>query len=95
MPDADRPPCAYSALVSRAGHRPRAGFWPIGLRQRLPVAPIPLSAPDADARIDLQEALHHVYDASGYEDFLYRGVPEPSLSAEDSEWARQFLPAAL
>ncbi len=94
MPDADRPPCAYSALVSRAGHRPRAGFWPVGLRQRLPVIPIPLSHPDPDARIDLQEILHHVYDASGYEDFIYRGSPEPSLSEEDREWVRQHLPAA-
>jgi len=94
MPDANRPDCAYSVLVSRAGHRPRAGFWPIGLRQRLPVIPIPLRDRDADAHIDLQEILDHVYDASGYEDFVYRGVPEPALSTEDAEWARRFLPSA-
>lgn len=92
MPDANRPDCAYSVLVSRAGHRPNAGFWPIGLRQRLPVIPIPLRHHDPDAHIDLQEILDHVYDASGYEDFVYRGSPEPPLSAEDAKWAQRLLP---
>src|SRR5205807_1111324 len=32
MPADDRPECVYSVLVSRAGERPRAGFWPIALR---------------------------------------------------------------
>jgi hypothetical protein len=95
MPDANRSDCAYSVLVSRAAHRPRAGFWPIGLKQRLPVIPIPLRDQDKDAHVDLQEILDHVYDASGYEDFVYRGMPEPALSAVDAEWARQFLPGAL
>ena len=46
MPPEDRPDCDYSVLVSRAEIRPRAGFWPIGLRQRLPIIPIPLRRPD-------------------------------------------------
>jgi hypothetical protein len=93
MPDADRPACAYSVLVSRAGGRPLAGFWPIGLRDRLPEIPIPLRRADEDARIDLQEVLHHVYDASGYAHFLYRGAPEPLLSTEDAAWARRLVAA--
>ncbi len=93
MPPEDRPDCDYSVLVSRAENRPRAGFWPIGLRQRLPIIPIPLSRPKEFARIDLQEILHHVYDAAGYEDHIYEGQPEPSLSPEDPAWARQFVPA--
>ncbi len=90
----DRPRCAYSILVSRAEDRPRAGFWPIGLRKRLPIIPIPLRRPEEKARIDLQEALDHVYDAAGYEDFIYEGKPEPPLSARDAAWARRFVPAA-
>ena len=93
MPEANRPPCDYSVLVSRPGGRPRAGFWPIALRDRLPTIPIPLRSPDPDARIDLQAVLDHVYDMSGYEDFIYRGQPEPPLSPADAEWARRLVPA--
>ncbi len=94
MPEANRPPCDYSVLVSRAEGRPRAGFWPIGLRDRLPIVPIPLRGADPDARIDLQAVLDHVYDTSGYEDFIYRGAPQPPLSADDAAWAARFLPAS-
>jgi hypothetical protein len=91
MPDANRPVCDFSVLVSRAERRPRASFWPIGLRKRLPVIPVPLRSPDAAASLDLQEVLHQVYDASGYEDFIYAGSPDPPLSPEDAAWARQFV----
>jgi hypothetical protein len=93
MPLEDPLDCDYSVLVSRTDDRPRAGYWPIGLRQRLPIIPIPLRRPEEFARIDLQEILHHVYDAAGYEDFLYEGQPDPSLSPADAAWAQQFVPA--
>ncbi len=92
MPAEGRPAGAYSVLVSRAERRPAADFWPIGLRDRLPVIPIPLRGPGEEARIDLQEVLHRAYDGPGYELFIYAGAPEPSLSASDAEWARQYLP---
>jgi hypothetical protein len=92
MPLGNRPRCDYSVLVSRAEARPRAGFWPIRLRQRLPVIPIPLLAGDPDARIDLQEILHHVYDTTGYEDFIYAGRPHPQIASKDAAWARTFVP---
>jgi len=92
MPAEGRPDGDYSVLVSRAGRRPAAEFWPIGLRQRLPVVPIPLRSPDDDARVDLQEVLHRAYDGPGYEHFIYDGPPEPPLPPADAEWARQYLP---
>jgi hypothetical protein len=92
MPLENRRACDYSVLVSRAEDRPRAGFWPIRLRQRLPIVPVPLQSKDPDARIDLQEVFHDVYDAAGYDDFIYAGRPNPQLSAKDATWARTFLP---
>jgi len=92
MPLADRPECAYSVLVSRVEERPEAGFWPIGLRAPLPVIPIPLRPPDAEARVDLQEVLHRVYDEAGYEHFIYTEAPEPALAPDDAAWARQLVP---
>jgi hypothetical protein len=86
------PKCDYYVLVSRAEDRPRMGMWPIGLRERLPVIPIPLTAPDPDVKLDLQALLHRVYDAAQYGKYIYTETPEPPLSAEDQAWAQQFLP---
>jgi len=69
-----------------------AGLWPIRLRERLPEVPIPLRPPHADAKLDLQEVLNHIYDAAGYEDYIYLGQPQPQLDAEAAAWARQFVP---
>src|SRR5438105_520513 len=86
------PPCAYYALVSRMEQRPKADLWPIALRDPLPVIPIPLRPPDEDAKLDLQAALNHVYDAAHYGNYIYEGTSEPALSDEEAVWARQFLP---
>ena len=92
MPAEDRPEGDYSVLVSRAERRPAAEFWPIKLRDRLPAIPIPLRPTDPDRRVDLQEVIHRAYDEAGYRKFIYDGPPEPPLTAEDAEWAAQFLP---
>ncbi|HXG11270.1 MAG TPA: DUF4058 family protein [Gemmataceae bacterium] len=95
MPWQGMPECDYCVVVSRAGQWPRAGLWPIRLRERLPEIPIPLRAPDPDARLDLQHLLHRVYDAAGYAYYIYTGQPEPPLSAEDAAWARSFVPVPV
>ena len=91
MPLADRPPGLYSVLVSRAGARPRADFWPFGLRDPLPTVPIPLRPDDRDARLDLRSILDRVYDESGYAYFLYDHDPDPPLAEEDVAWARSVI----
>jgi hypothetical protein len=82
----------YCVLVSRAEIRPAVGLWPIQLRDPLPVIPIPLRAEEHFARIDLQAVLHRIYDAAGYEDYIYTGTPQPPLSADDAAWAQQLVP---
>jgi hypothetical protein len=94
LPLTDLPECDYYALVSRVEDRPRAGVWPIRLRDRLPVIPIPLRAPDPDAQLDLQAALDRIYDAAGYRFYIYQGQPQPRLAPDDAAWARQFVPPA-
>jgi len=95
MPVKNRPDCDYSILVSRVQYRPYADFWPIGLRDRLPLIPIPLRAPDGDVQIDLQELLHRVYESTGYEHYIYNGSPDPPLAPRDSEWAREHIPSKV
>jgi hypothetical protein len=75
MPQERRPECDYSVMVSRADKRRAADFWPIRIRDWLPVVPIPLRATDAAAPVDLQEVLHRAYDGPGYEHFIYNGSP--------------------
>lgn len=92
LPFSDAPDCDYLVAVSRAEERPRVGLWPIRLRDPLPEIPIPLRAPDPDAKLDLQKVLNTVYDSARYEPLLYQGTPQPPLPPEDAQWARQYLP---
>lgn len=88
------PDCDYYVLVSPYEQRPRTGFWPIGLRDRLPSVPVPLEAPDPPVILDLQTVLDETYMAAGYGKYIYAESPEPPLSSDDLAWARQFLPHA-
>jgi hypothetical protein len=92
MPVENLPQCHYYVLVSRHEMRPRIGLWPLGLRQRLPLVPIPLRAPDPDAQIDLQEVLNDIYAKARYQSYVYDGLPDPPLAADDEAWALQFVP---
>lgn len=91
MPVKDMPSCDYVVMVSRYQERPRVGLWPINLRDRLPEIPIPLKYGDPDATLDLQSVLNNLYDAAGYEDYIYRGKPQPPLGSEDATWAKSLF----
>lgn len=93
MPWLNMPACDYCVVVSRHEQRPKAGIWPIRLRDRLPEIPIPLRRGDADARLDLQIVLDRIYDAAGYAYYIYSGPPEPQLAPADAAWVKEFLPA--
>ena len=86
------PACDYYVLVSRYEQRPKLVFWPLNLRQRLPVVPIPLLAPDPDVSLDLQAVLDRTYDGADYGKYIYGEAPDPPLSAEDEAWAQAFVP---
>jgi len=93
LPWEDLQACDYYVVVSRVESRPEAEIWPLTLRDRLPAVPIPLRGERADAQVDLQEVLHRAYDSGSYEDYMYRGQPQPHLNPEEDAWARQFVPA--
>ena len=93
MPMEGAPQSDYLIMVARPAEWPRAGVWPIRLREVLPEIPIPLAEPDPDVRVDLQRLLHAIHDAAGYDRFIYAGEPDPPLPEDDAEWARQVLAA--
>lgn len=87
------PKSDYYVFISQYERRPRLGFWPIGLRDRLPAVPIPLTAPDPPVTLDLQAVLDQAYDSADYGKYIYTETPEPPLAPADAAWARQFVPA--
>jgi len=84
--------CDYRVMVSRPEMRPDVLAWPIQHSDRLPQIPIPLRGEFPDAQLDLQALLDEVYDAAGYEDYLYSTPPDPPLTDEQYDWAQQFVP---
>jgi hypothetical protein len=91
LPLEDLPNCDYYAMVSRVEMRPSVGLWPLTLRDPLPPVRIPMRAPDSDATVDLRMVLNRVYDAAGYEDYIYSGSPQPPLAGEDAAWAANLI----
>jgi hypothetical protein len=91
MPVDKLPACDYCIMVSRYEDRPDVGLWPFGLRDPIPSVPVPLRYEEADASLDLQQALHDVYDAARYARYIYGVAPEPPLSPEDAAWTREIL----
>ncbi len=82
-------------FLSRADERPITEVWPILLDQPLPTVPVPLHEGDADARLDLQQALTMAYDECGFSDMIdYAKPPAISLEPEQAAWVDQHLRAA-
>ncbi len=85
------PDCDYYVMVSKYEDRPRVGLWPIRLKERLPVIPIPLAGDDPHVPLDLQAILEAQVEAAGYEDYIYRQTPQPPLHPDDAAWAAELL----
>ena len=82
------PPYDYLICVSRSPDRGRFELYPRGLRERLPRIGIPLNPPDADAPLDLQAAVEHVYVEADYVLVVRYDQPcRPRLTATDQQWA--------
>ncbi len=89
-PGIQPPETPYLAILTRAKHV-QAEVWPIGVRNSLPVLPVPLRVPDSDVPLDLQEALNTIYDEARYELTInYQSPPpEPELFRADTQWVAE------
>lgn len=82
----------YRILVSRGDRRPNASLYPFGVRQPIPIFPLPLKADDPEPLVDIGQLLHDLYDRAGYDLRLdYTRDPDPPLSAADAAWADRLL----
>lgn len=82
----------YSILVARGNRRPRADWFPFGVRELIPRLPVPLADGDSEIDVDLRQVLDSVYDRARYEVRVeYSADPVPSLEAENAAWADGLL----
>ena len=97
MPMGDEVATPMCAVVSRPQDRDRSGLWEIGLRDALPIIPVPLLSPDDDIQLDLQAAFATTYEETGYDPEradIYGRRPSPPLPPDDLAWAEACLAAA-
>jgi hypothetical protein len=98
VPSVANPPLRasdYRILISRADQRTRTRYWPIGVRQALPIIGIPLRGKDPEVPLDLGAVLRTVYDRAAYDVSVdYRKPPNPPLEGDDARWARDLLRAS-
>lgn len=87
-----RTACDYRIAVARCEECRYGKFWPVSVRQALPVIGIPLRGKDGEVALDLGAILNTAYDNGAYDLSLdYRREPIPPLSKADAVWAAKLL----
>ncbi len=82
----------YRVLISRSGGRPRADLIPFGVRDAIPVFPLPLRPGEDEPMVDLGPVLSALYDRARYDLRIdYRRPAEPPLADADAAWAADVL----
>jgi hypothetical protein len=86
------PQSDYFIFLTRAERRNVTETWPLSVRDPLPVVPVPLLPGDDDVSLNLNHALHTIYDEARYDLSIdYSQPPIPPLSEEDAAWAQALL----
>ena len=85
-------PSDYRVLVSRGEDHLHAHYWPINLRDALPIVGIPLKGKDPDVPLDLGAVLESAYDRACWDGAIdYSQPAEPPLKPDDAKWANKLL----
>jgi hypothetical protein len=84
----------YLACISPGWKRNRRELYPMPLRQRLPILPIPLRPDESRVQLDLQSLVDQAYRAGRYDRLNYREALETPLPPEDAAWVEALLKAA-
>jgi hypothetical protein len=87
-----RADCDYRIVAARCEESTYGKFWPVSVRQALPVIGVPLRGKDPNVPLDLNAVLCTAYDKAEYDATIdYRRDPVPPLSREDAAWAAKLL----
>jgi hypothetical protein len=97
MPPAnDHPEAEYFVILFRMSRPGKCGLWPLGLRDRLPLVPVPLLPAEDELRLDLGPLVNAVYVGSNYGpsiDYTRPLSPRPK-DPNDTEWLEGLLRVA-
>ncbi|NJL48188.1 MAG: DUF4058 family protein [Leptolyngbyaceae cyanobacterium SM2_5_2] len=86
----------YRILVSRAQNHPEAELYAFGLREPIPLFPLPLQAGDEEPIINLNLILQDVYIAAALDLVIdYTQQPKPALEEDDFRWMKTLLPGQV
>lgn len=86
----------YRILISRGYNRPDADLYRFGLKDSLPVFPVPLRQGDSEPVVDLQRLLNEVYERARFDLAIDYSQPvKPPLSPEEAVWVREVLAGAI
>ncbi|MEI7469474.1 MAG: DUF4058 family protein [Chloroflexota bacterium] len=82
------PNAPYFVFLSRQQMPDQIYIWPLNLRERIPLLPVPLRDPDPDAVLDLGKAIHDIYDRARYARRINYAEPppKPDFSPDDQHW---------
>ena len=82
----------YRILISRASEFPRADIWGFGVREPIPMIPMPLDPEVPPVPLDIKPSLEYAYDDGNFgRDIDYSRPPTPRLDAADATWATALL----
>lgn len=82
----------YRILIRRGEQGNQAVLYGFNVRDAIPVFHLPLQAGDSEPAVDLHELLDEVYIEANYDVRIdYQRSPEPPLSEQDTQWAREVL----
>lgn len=93
------PPPDYLIAVGRSWERgapTRYQIFNVGVREELPVIPIPLREGEPEIRLDVQSVFRFTYDGGPYARGAidYSQPCDPPLPADDTKWAAERIEAA-
>jgi len=90
--EAQIPESHYRITVTRTNDR--LEVWTFQMQDALPTIPIPLLPPDPAAPLNLDHAIHQVYEEADYDLTIEydRPLPPPALSDSDRQWLDTIVP---
>lgn len=78
--------------VIRYRPKKRVDYWPVYLRDQLPVIGVPLRGKEPDVPLDMQTVFAAAYENGAYDMTVdYRKNADPPLSGSDRAWAEKVL----
>lgn len=88
------PKSHYLITLVRAHHYSTEA-WAVGLKDTLPVIPVPLLPPDKDTTLDLSKVLNDMYEQRAMDKSIdYTDTPPPpAFSKEELDWLKQQIEA--